>query len=193
LKPMPRQMDVKETARGEIMTDRRHREFRLWPWRRQTATTTTLHTPPSAPELTAKLIELMHFERGVAALYYYLPDTSLAMLAQNLCESRRGANVLDQGVDRELRAKDTTLEGWTAISAIWHSTIWQPGEILATFGFRLIEALRDDSELWSVVVDPRAQFFGSAVTTDDTHRYWWVLVAGQKGQETDGSTATAAR
>jgi hypothetical protein len=175
------------------MTDPRHRKFRLWPWRQQTATTTTLTTPPSAPELAAKLIELMHFERGVAALYYYLPDESLATLAQDLCESRRSANVLNQGVDRELRAKDATLEGWTAISAIWHSTVWQSGEILPTFGFRLIEALRDESELWSVVVDPRAQFFGLAVTTDETQRYWWVLVAGQKGQETDGGTATAAR
>jgi hypothetical protein len=175
------------------MTDRRHRKFRLWPWRRQTATTTMLNTPPSAPELTAKLIELMHLERGVAALYYYLPDASLGSLAQSLCESRRGANVPNQGVDRDLRARDPTLEGWTAISAIWHSTVWQPGEILATFGFRLIEALRDESELWSVVVDPRAQFFGLAVSTDETQRYWWVLVAGQKGQETDVSTATAAR
>jgi hypothetical protein len=174
-------VDAQEIARGEIMTDPRHRKFRLWPWRQQTATTTTLNTPPSALELAAKLIELMHFERGVAALYYYRPDESLATLAQDLCESRRGANVLNQGIDRELRAKDATLEGWTAISAIWHSTVWQSDEILATFGFRLIEALRDESELWSVVVDPRAQFFGLAVTTDETHRYWWVLVAGQKG------------
>jgi hypothetical protein len=193
LKPMPRQVDAKEIARGEIMTDRRPRKFRLWPWRRQTAVTTALNTPPTAPELAAKLIELMHFERGVAALYYYLPDASLATLARNFCESRRGTNVPNQGVDRDLRAKDTTLEGWTAVSAIWHSTVWQPGEILATFGFRLIEALRGESELWSVVVDPRAQFFGLAVTTDETRRYWWVLVAGQKCQETDGSTATAAR
>ena len=154
---------------------------------------TSLNTPPSPPELAAKLIELMHFERGVAALYYYLPDASLAILAQELCESRRGANVLDQGIDRELRTKDPAQEAWRAISAIWHSTVWQPGEILATFGFRLIEALRAESELWSVVVDPRAQFFGLAVTTDETHRYWWVLVAGQKGQEMDGGSTTAAR
>jgi hypothetical protein len=175
------------------MTDPWHRKFRLWPWRREAVTTTTLKTPPSAPDLSAKLIELMHFERGVAALYYYLPDASLAVLAQDLCESRRGANELNQGVDRELRARYATLEGWTAVSAIWHSVVWQPGEILATFGFRLIEALRGESELWSVVVDPRAQFFGLAVTTDETQRYWWVLVVGQKGRETDGSTATAAR
>jgi hypothetical protein len=193
LKPMLSQVDAKAIARGEIMDDPRHQQFRLWPWRRQTATTTTLNTPPSAPELTAKLIELIHFERGVAALYYYLPDASLAALAQDICESRRGANELNQGVDRELRAKDATLEGWTAIGAIWHSTVWQPGEILATFGFRLIEALRAESELWSVVVDPRAQFFGLAVTTDETQRYWWVLVAGQKGQEADSGATTAAR
>jgi hypothetical protein len=190
---MPRQVDAEEIARGETMTEPRHRKFRLWPWRRQTATTTTITTPPAASELAAKLIELMHFERGVAALYYYLPDESLAALAQNLCESRRSANVLDQGIDRELRAKDATLEAWRTVSAIWHSTIWQPGEILATFGFRLIEALRAENELWSVMVDPRAQCFGLAVTTDEMHRYWWVLVAGQKGQEMDGGTATAAR
>jgi hypothetical protein len=175
------------------MTDPRQRKFRLWPWRRQTATTDTLVNPPSAPELAQKLIELMHFERGVAALYYYLPDESLATLAHDLCEARRGACLFDQGIDRDLRAKNATLEAWTAISAIWQSTVWQPGEILATFGFRLIEALRAESELWSVMVGPRAQFFGLAVTTDETHRYWWVLVAGQKGQEMDGGTATAAR
>jgi hypothetical protein len=189
---MPGQADAKAIARGEIMADPRPRKFRLWPWRRQPATT-TLNTPPTAPELTAKLIELMHFERGVAALYYYLPDESLVTLAHDLCESHRGAKVLTQGVARELHAKQTSLEGWTAISAMWHSAVWQPGEILATFGFRLIEALRSESELWSVVVDPRAQFFGLAVTTDDAQRYWWALVAGQKGQDTDGNMATAAR
>ena len=90
-------------------------------------------------------------------------------------------------------AQETGLDAWTAVSAIWHSTVWQPGEILATFGFRLIEALRAENELWSVLVDPRAQFFGMAVTTDETHRYWWVLVAGQKGQDMDSGAATAAR
>jgi len=190
---MLRHAEPEKIARGDTMTDPRHRKFRLWPWRHQTATTTTITTPPTAPELAAKLIELMHFERGVAALYYYLPDESLATLAQDLCASRRGANALDQGIDRELRTKDPTLGAWRAISAIWHSTAWQPGEILATFGFRLIEALRAESELWSVIVDPRAQFFGLAVTTDETHRYWWVLVAGQKGQEMDGGSTTAAR
>ncbi len=175
------------------MTESRDRMFRLWPWRRQTATTTAITAPPEAPELAAKLIELMHFERGVAALYYYLPDASLTALAQDLCESRRRANAIDQGIDREPRNKETGLDAWTAVSAIWHSTVWQPGEILATFGFRLIEALRAENELWSVLVDPRAQFFGMAVTTDETHRYWWVLVAGQKGQDMDSGAATAAR
>jgi hypothetical protein len=175
------------------MVDPRQRRFRLWPWQRQTATGTTLTTPPSALELADKLIELMHFERGVAALYYYLPDESLATLAQNLCQSRRAAHLLEQGADRDFRAKDATLEAWTAIGAIWHSEVWQPGEILATFGFRLIEALRAESALWTVVVDPRAQFFGLAVATDETQRYWLALVAGQKGQEMDGGTATAAR
>jgi hypothetical protein len=175
------------------MDDRGQRRFRLWPWRQQTARPTPLITPPSAAELTDKLIELMHFERGVAALYYYLPDASLTTLALNLCASRRGANVLEQGIDRDLHATDSTLEAWRGISAIWQSAVWQPGEILPTFGFRLIETLRAESELWSVMVDPRAQFFGLAVTTDETQRYWWVLVTGQKGQEMDGGSATAAR
>jgi hypothetical protein len=175
------------------MDDPGQKRFRLWPWRQQTARPTPLTTPPSAAEVTEKLIELMHFERGVAALYYYLPDESLATLAQGLCASRRSANMLDQGIDRDLRTRDATLEAWRAISAIWQSTVWQPGEILATFGFRLIETLRAESELWSVMVDPRAQFFGLAVTADEAHRYWWVLVAGQKGQEMDGGSATAAR
>jgi hypothetical protein len=175
------------------MTEAPHRKFWLWPWRWQTTSTTTLTTPPSASEVAEKLIELMHFERGVAALYYYLPDESLATLAQNLCESRRGANMLDHGIDRELHTKDATLGAWRAVSAVWSCTVWQPGEILPTFGFRLIEALRAENELWSVMVDPRAQFFGLAVSADVTERYWWVLVAGQKGQEMDGGGATAAR
>lgn len=175
------------------MDDLGQRRFRLWPWRQRTARPTPLITPPSAAQVTEKLIELMHFERGVAALYYYLPDELLATLAQSLCASRRGANVLDQGIDRDLRARDATLQAWRAISVVWQSTVWQPGEILATFGFRLIETLRAESELWSVMVDPRAQFFGLAVTTDETQRYWWALVAGQKGEEMDGGSATAAR
>jgi hypothetical protein len=193
LKSMPRPVDTQEIARGKTMTESRDRMFHLWPWRRQTATTTAITAPPAASELATKLIELMHFERGVAALYYYLPDASLTALAQDLGESRRRANVIDQGIDREPRSKETGLQAWTAVSAVWHSTVWQPGEILATFGFRLIEALRAENELWSVLVDPRAQFFGMAVTTDETHRYWWVLVAGQKGQDMDSGAATAAR
>jgi hypothetical protein len=148
---------------------------------------------PLATELAAKLIELMHFERGVAALYYYLPDESLARLAQDLCDSRRQARVLDHGLDRELCSKDQRLETWTAVSAIWLSTLWYPGEILPTFSFRLIEDVRAASDLWSVIVDARAQFFGTAVTTDEAQRYWWVLVAGQKGQVLDHGAATAAR
>jgi hypothetical protein len=174
------------------MTDSQDRRFRLWPWR-QTARTIADPAAPTASELAAKLIELVHFERGVAALYYYLPDESLATLAQDLCEAHRRANVTEHGIDRELHSKDTRLQAWTAVSAIWHSIVWQPGEILATFGFRLIETLRAETELWSIVVDPRAQFFGTAVTTDETHRYWWVLAAGQKGQELDSGAATAAR
>jgi hypothetical protein len=103
------------------------------------------------------------------------------------------ANVTDPGLNREARMQDATPEAWTAISAIWHSEVWQPGELLATFGFRLIEALRAEAELWSVLADPRAQFFGLAVTTDEAQRYWWVLVIAQKGQEMDGSATTAAR
>jgi hypothetical protein len=175
------------------MADPRQRRFRLWPWRQQPAAMTTITTPPSVQEVTEKLIELVHFERGVGALYYYFRDESLAAIAQDLCHSRRAANIMEGGVDRDIRAQIATLEAWTAVSAIWHSAVWQPNEILATFGFRLIEALRAEGELWSVVVDPRAQFFGLAVTTDETHRYWMVLVTGQKGQEMAGSTATAAR
>jgi hypothetical protein len=175
------------------MSDPRHRRFRLWPWRQQTSAVTTTTTPPTASELAEKLTDLVHFERGVGALYYYLPDESLATLAQALCQSNQVANRLEQGVDRDLRAKDATLEAWTAVSAIWHSEVWQPSEILATFGFRIIEAFRAHNELWNVIVDPRAQFFGLAVTEDETHRYWLVLVTGQKGQEIGSDTATAAR
>jgi hypothetical protein len=175
------------------MADPRQRRFQLWPWRRRTATGTTTATPPTAQELAEKLAELVQFERGVAALYYYLPDDSLATLAQDLCQSRRAANMMEQGFDRDLRAKDAALEAWRGVSAIWLSEVWQPGEILATFGFRLIEALRPENDLWSVVVDPRAQCFGLAATTDEAHRYWLVLVIGQKGQEMDAGTATAAR
>jgi hypothetical protein len=175
------------------MPDPQQWRFRLWPWRQQTAAVRTETTVPSVQELAEKFTELVQFERGVAALYYYLPDESLAACAQDLCQSRQATNALDSGVDLDLRPKDGRLESWRAVSAIWHSEVWQPGEILATFGFRLIETLRAESELWSVVVDPRAQFFGLAVTTDESHRYWSVLVIGQKGQEMDGGTATAAR
>jgi hypothetical protein len=193
LNPMLLVLGAKKIAGGEIMADPRQRRFRLWPWRQQTATATTITIPPSTAELAEKLIELVHFERGVAALYYYLPDASLAALAQNLCQCQRAANILAPGIDRDLGSKDATLEAWKAVNAIWHSEIWQPSDILATFGFRLIEALRAESELWTVVVDPQAQFFGLAVTTDETHRYWMALVTGQKGQEMSGSTTTAAR
>ena len=175
------------------MADPRRRRFRLWPSAAATATGTTVATPPSAQELAAKLIELVHFERGVAALYYYRPDESLAAIAQDLCHARRAANIFEQGVDRDVRARDARLEAWRAVSAIWHSEVWQPAEILATFGFRIIEALRAGSEVWSVIGDPRAQFFGLAVTADETHRYWMALVTGQKGEEMGGSIDTAAR
>ena len=175
------------------MADPRQRRFRLWPWREKTATVIATIAPPTAQELAEKLSELVQFERGVVALYYYLRDEALASLAQSLCRSYQTANILEQRVDRDLRAKDASLESWRAVSAIWHSDGWQPGEILATFGFRIIETLRGQPELWSVVVDPRAQCFGLAATKDETHRYWCVMVIGQKGQETGGDTATAAR
>jgi hypothetical protein len=175
------------------MADPRQRRFRLWPWRQQPAVMNAKTTPPAVHEVTEKLIELVHFERGVGALYYYLPDESLAAIAQDLCLARRIANTLEGGVDRDIRPQMPELGAWTAVGAIWYSAVWQPDEILATFGFRLIEALRAENELWSVVVDPRAQFFGVAVTTDETHRYWLVLATGQKGQEIGDSSATAAR
>jgi hypothetical protein len=175
------------------MADPRRRRFRLWPWRRQPTVKSTRTTPPAVQEVTEKLIELVHFERGVGALYYYLPDESLTAIALDLCHSRQAAHILESGVDRDIRAQMATLNTWTAVSVIWHSAVWQPDEILATFGFRLIEALRSETELWSVVVDPRAQFFGLAVSTDEMQRYWLVLVIGQKGQEIGDSSATAAR
>jgi hypothetical protein len=143
--------------------------------------------------LAEKLSELVQFERGVVALYYYLHDEALATLARSLCQSHQMANRLEQGVDRDLCTKEASLESWRAVGAIWHSDAWQPGEILPTFGFRIIEALRGQPELWSVVVDPRAQFFGLAAAKDDQHRYWLSLVIGQKGQEMGGDAATAAR
>jgi hypothetical protein len=175
------------------MAHSRQRSFRLWPWRHQTATDTATSAPPTAEELTEKLIELVHFERGVAALYYYLPEATLAALAQRLCQSHQATNTLDQGVEHDLLPDDVASEAWQAVHAIWHRTTWQPAEILATFGFRIIEAWRAQPELWNVVVDPRAQFFGLAVTKDEQHRYWSTLVIGQKGQETGSDTAPAAR
>jgi hypothetical protein len=175
------------------MAQSRQRSFRLWPWRRQTATDTATSAPPTAQELTEKLTELVHFERGVAALYYYLPDTTLATLAHRLCQSHQGTDTLAQGVEHDLRAEAAASEAWHTVRAIWHSTTWQPAEILATFGFRIIEAWRAEPELWNVVVDPRAQFFGLAVTRDEQQRYWSALVIGQKGQEMGSDTATAAR
>lgn len=175
------------------MADSRQRGFRLWPWRQQRATVTPTTAPPTAQELAEKLTELVHFERGVAALYYYLSDETLTNIAQTLCQSHQAANIMDQGVERDLRAKDPALQPWRAVSAIWYSAVWQPAEILATFGFRIIEALRTQHETWSVVVDPQAQFFGLAVTKDETHRYWVALVTGQRGQEMGSDTATAAR
>jgi len=175
------------------MAGPRQRRYRLWPWGQQPTATSARTTPPAVQEVTEKLTELVHFERGVGALYYYLLDESLTAIAQDLCLSRRIANTLEGGVDRNMQTQTPALGAWTAVSAVWYSAVWQPDEILATFGFRLIEALRADNELWSVVVDPRAQFFGLAVTTDEMQRYWLVLVTGQKGQEMGDSSATAAR
>jgi hypothetical protein len=101
--------------------------------------------------------------------------------------------MVQHGSDRELHVKEAALGSWRAVNAIWWSAVWQPEEILATFGFRMIEALRAQHELWNVVVDPRAQFFGLAVTSNDRQCYWFTLVTGQRGQETGGDTATAAR
>ena len=65
---------------------------------------------------------------------------------------------------------------WRAVSAIWRSDIWQSDELLATFGWRIIEALRAQNEVWSVVVDPRAKFFALATATDDNRRYWFMVL-----------------
>jgi len=175
------------------MADLRQRKFRLWPWRQRTTASSAPVTPPTAQELAAKLTELVHVERGVAALYYYLPDEALTNLAQTLCQAHQSQNIIAQEVDRELRSKDATLQAWRAVSAIWRSDIWQPDELLATFGWRIIEALRPQNEVWSIVVDPRAKFFGVATATDDTQRYWIVLVTGERGQEVEGESVTAAR
>jgi hypothetical protein len=175
------------------MADLRPRKFRLWPWRQRRATSNTPVAPPAARELAEKLSELVHLERGVAALYYYLPDEALANLARTLCQAHQSQNISEQGVDRELRTKDATLQSWRAVSTIWHSDIWQADELLATFGWRIIEALRAQNEMWSVVVDPRAKFFGLATATDDNQRYWFVLVTGERGQEVGDESVAAAR
>jgi len=176
-----------------MMADTRQGGFRLWPWRQNRARQPTMSAAPTTQEVAEKLTDLIHFERGVAALYYYLPDATLAAMAERLCRSLQARSLLEPGVDRDLRAKEAGLESWDAVSTIWHSTLWQPGEILATYGFRVIEALRAQQELWDVIVDPRAQCFGLEVMTDEQRHYWVVLVIGQKGQDTGGDTATAAR
>jgi hypothetical protein len=176
-----------------MMASARRGGFRLWPWRQDKPRHPTETAAPTTQEVAEKLTDLMHFERGVAALYYYLPDPTLAALAERLCHSLHAQGVLEPGVDRDLRTKEAGLESWDAVSAIWHSTLWQPHEILATYGFRIIEALRAQQELWNVIVDPRAQGFGLAVNADEERRYRVVLVVGQKGQDAGGETTTAAR
>jgi hypothetical protein len=175
------------------MADLQQRSFRLWPWKRTRPLTQAPVLPPTAQALAAKLSELVHFERGVAALYYYLPDDALAHRAHHLCQTHASQHVVPQGIDRELHVKEAALGSWRAVSAIWWNAVWQPEEILATFGFRLIEMLRAQPDLWSIVVDPRAQFFGLAVTKDEQHRYCCALVTGERGQEMGGDAATAAR
>lgn len=175
------------------MTDLQHRRFALWPWRRKKPVAQGVLLPPTAEALANKLGELVQFERGVDALYYFLPDDSLVQLARRLCQAHESQHVLQQGVDRELHAKEAAYESWRAVSAIWWSDTWQPEELLPTFGVRMVESLRAENELWRVVVDPRAQFFGLAATRDETYRYWMALVIGQKGQEMGEGTATEAR
>jgi hypothetical protein len=175
------------------MADLQRGRFRLWPWRRRSGAAKPASTPPSAQEFADKLTELIQLERGITALYYYLPDASLAAYAQLLCRRQQDRGLDEAGVDRELRAKEAIFEPWQAVSALWCSEVWQPDEILATFGYRLIEALRVRNDLWSVVLDPRAQFYGLAAAKDDRHRYWLALVVGQKGAGGGRDTATAAR
>jgi hypothetical protein len=175
------------------MADLQQRRFRLWPWKRANRGTKAPVVPPTTHALAEKLTELVHFERGVAALYYYLPDDALTHLAHRLCQAHESQNVVQQGGDRELHVKEVALASWRAVSAIWWSAVWQPEEILATFGFRMIELLRAQNDLWSIVVDPRAQCFGLAVANNETHHYWCVLVIGQRGQDMGSDAATAAR
>ena len=175
------------------MADLQQGRFRLWPWRQKSATSPVATVPPTVPEFAQKITELVQLERGIVALYYYLPDNTLAAYAQRLCQQHHAQRLLEAGVDHDLRHKDAAFESWQAVSGIWYSAVWQPGEILATFGYRIIEALRPQHEVWSVIVDPRAQFYGVAAATDDQHRYWLELVVGQKGAGGGIDTATAAR
>jgi hypothetical protein len=175
------------------MADLRKRRFRLWPWRENAAVSEIMATPPTAPEFSQKITELIHLERGIAALYYYRPDETLASCAETLCQRVRAESRSAAGVDREVRNTEAAFESWQAVTAMWCSEVWQPGEILATFGYRMIEVLRSQNEIWGVIVDPRAQFYGLAVAPDDQQRYWLVLVVGQKGPGGGIDTATAAR
>jgi hypothetical protein len=149
--------------------------------------------PPTVQEFAEKITELVHLERGIAALYYYLPDDTLAAHAQMLCQQQQARHLTEAGVDREMHRKYAAFEEWQAVGALWCSEGWQPGELLATFGYRLIEALRPQHEAWSVIVDPRAQFYGLAGAKDDQGHYWLALVIGQKGTGGGLETATAAR
>lgn len=175
------------------MADSQRRGFRLWPRRRKAGVSPAAVAPPSAQELTEKMTELVHFERGIVALYYLLPDDILSRHAEALCQTHQVQDALEQGSDRELRTKQAELASWTAASAAWRSDVWQPGEILATFGFRMIEGLRAQPEVWSVIVDPQAQFFGLAAAKSGEHRFWFVLVTGRKSEGTGAESATAAR
>ena len=175
------------------MADGPREGFRLWPRRKERVTPRAPSSPPSTQALSEKLTELVHFERGIATLYYFLPDGTLAKLAQTLCQAFPSQNLPEQGIERDVRAKDTTLESWSAVSAVWSRAAWQPGEILPTFGFRIIEALRAQPEVWNVIVDPRAKFFGLAAANDEDHRYWFVLVTGERERGQAGEGATAAR
>lgn len=175
------------------MADARQRRFRFWPRRQRAVISEALVDPPAAQELAEKLQELMQFERGIVALYYYLADETLAKLAQTLCQAHQSHTVVEPGVERDLHTKEAALASWTAVGAVWRSDVWQPGEILATFGFRMIEALRAQPEVWSVIVDPQAKFFGLATAKDEEHRYWMVITTGQKTPGVEVGSATAAR
>jgi hypothetical protein len=175
------------------MADLRPGRLRLWPWWEKSVTPRVAAAPPTVAEFSQKITELLQLERGIAALYYYLPDNTLAACAQTLCQRHQAQGLVEAGVERDLRHQDAVFESWQAVSGIWCSEVWQPGEILATFSYRTIEALRPQNEAWGVITDPRAQFYGVAAATDDQHRYWLVLVVGQKGSGGGIDTATAAR